>query len=246
MQNPTAAILVIGSEILSGRTADVNINHIAKELTAIGIEIKEVRIVPDVETTLTPAITQLRSQYDWLFTTGGIGPTHDDITTACIASSLGLAVERSQAVVHAFRTSPMAARVTEATLKMADFPTGAQLLHHGEGVAPGYIVANVVVLAGVPRVMRAMLAAALPMLPVGSPTYTSSVDVWLGESQIANGLTAIAQQFPQLDIGSYPFTVEGRPGTCLLARGTDAGAVQQAFIAIEALIASLGGERKAA
>lgn len=240
MPNPTAALLVIGSEILSGRTVDVNINHIATRLAQQGLTLSEVRIVPDVESTLTTTLTQLRTSYDWLFTTGGIGPTHDDITTACVAASLGLPVERNKAVEHAFLTGPFAARVTPATLRMADFPQGAQLLHQSESLAPGYIVGNIVVMAGVPRVMQAMLEVALPMLPVGLPTYSHSTDVWIAESQIAEGLAAIAAQFPQLDVGSYPFHIQGRHGTSLVVRGTDAEAAQQAHTAIQSLVTRLG------
>lgn len=242
MTNPTAAILIIGTEILSGRTADVNVNHIAKELAKTGLNLREVRMVPDVADVLTSTITQLRTQCDWLFTTGGIGPTHDDITTSCVAASLGVPVVRNEAVVQAFHSSPMAARVTPATLRMADFPQGAQLLFNTESIAPGYIAANVVVMAGIPRVMQAMLATALPMLPAGQPTYSQSLDVWLGESQIAEGLTRIADQFPQLEVGSYPFRIEGRVGTTLLAKGTDAAAVTAAYTAICQLAQSLGAD----
>ncbi len=243
--NPTAAILIIGNEILSGRTADSNLNHIARRLADIGITLAECRVVRDREEEIIDAVNTLRAKYTYLFTTGGIGPTHDDITIPSLSKAFGVAVERNIQVEAKLREY-YAARTNAANLRMADYPAGARVVWHGEQFAPGCIMENVIVLAGLPRVMHIMLEAALPMLQHGQPTHTRQVDVWAMESQIAESLEAIQNRYPNLDIGSYPYRIEGRAGTALVARGTNAAEVEAAFEAISSMLAEHGAEIRAA
>jgi molybdenum cofactor synthesis domain-containing protein len=243
MSNPTAAVLIIGNEILSGRVADENLAFIAKRLADTGIDLKEARTVRDEEPAIVEAVRHLSQTYTYLLTTGGIGPTHDDITMAAIATAVRLPLERNQAVVDKLKQA-MGSRATEATFKMADYPQNARLVPTPETTAPGCMVNNIVILAGIPRIMQGMLEAALPLLSHGTPTHTLSVDVWLPESKIAQGLEAVQRRFPTLDIGSYPYRVEGRPGTALVARGTEQPQVAAAFGAIQKMIDDLGGERR--
>ncbi|HEX2859706.1 MAG TPA: molybdopterin-binding protein [Alphaproteobacteria bacterium] len=241
--NPTAAVLIIGNEILSGRVNDENLPFIAKRLADTGIDLKEVRMVRDEEPAIIEAVRYLSKTYTYLFTTGGIGPTHDDITVGAIAAAVNQPIERNAEVVEKLKLAA-GSRTTEATFKMADYPANARLVPNGATAAPGAIVNNIIVLAGIPRIMQAMFEAALPLLVQGTPTHTLSVDIWLSESQIAAGLTAIQQRFPTLDIGSYPYKIDGRHGTALVARGTDQPLVAAAFGAIQKLVDDLGGERR--
>ncbi len=243
--NPTASILIIGNEILSGRTVDTNINHIARRLTDLGITLTEVRIVRDREAEIIAATNALRSTYSYVFTTGGIGPTHDDITIPSIAKAFGVAVERNLQVESKLREY-YAARATAASMRMADFPAGARVVWHGEHFAPGCIMENVIILAGQPRNMQVMLEAALPMLQQGQPMHSRQIDAWVFESQIAEGLESVQNRFPEVDIGSYPYRIEGRAGTALVARGADATKVEAAFAAITALLEDQGADIRAA
>lgn len=241
--NPTAAVLIIGNEVLSGRTPDANINHIARRLGECGITLSECRVVKDVAEPIIQAINTLRTQYTYVFTTGGIGPTHDDITIPTIAKAFGVAVERNLQVEGKLREY-YASRLAPAALRMADYPAGARVVWHGEQFAPGCIMENVIIMAGQPRIMQIMLEAALPMLTHGQPVHTRQVDVWVSESQIAEQLEAIQNRFPQVDIGSYPYRIENRPGTALVARGLNVEEVNQAFAAIEAMLAESGAEAR--
>lgn len=243
--NPTAAVIIIGNEILSGRTEDTNISHIARRLSDVGIALIECRVVRDREDEIIEAVNALRTKYSYVFTTGGIGPTHDDITIPSLAKAFGVAVERNIQVESKLREH-YASRTNASNLRMADFPAGASVVWHGEQFAPGCIMENVIVLAGLPRVMHIMLEAALPMLQHGQPTHTRQVDVWAYESQIAEGLETVQNQFPNLDIGSYPYKIDGRVGTALVARGTNAAEVEAAFDAISDMLANVGAEVRAA
>jgi molybdenum cofactor synthesis domain-containing protein len=236
---PTAALLIIGNEILSGRTVDANLNYIARALAERGIKLIEVRVVADVEAAIIEALHALRTQATYLFTTGGIGPTHDDITAASIAKAFGLPLELNDALAQRARTE-MGDRFTPATLKMATFPKGAQLLDSPQNLFPGFRVENVFCLAGIPRVMQTMLHAALPLLATGAPIHSHSLDVLAGESKISAAFADIQDAFPHLDLGSYPFRVDDINGTSLVVRGTDAASVQQAFKAVQHMVESLG------
>ncbi len=228
MASPTAAVLLIGDEILSGRTADANFNHIARRMGELGIAMKEARIIPDDEAEIIHAVKTLSGKYTYVFTTGGIGPTHDDITTESIAKAFGVSVVRRGEVVQALKTA-MGERATEETFKMADFPENARLLETPITAAPGYIIGNVFVMAGIPRIMQAMLETAVPYLEKGEKIHQSSIDVFAGESQVSAGLRAVQDQFASVSLGSYPFTLEGKPGTSLVGRSTDSEALSSAM-----------------
>lgn len=246
---PTAAILLIGNELLSGRTADANMNYIARRLTDVGVKLCEVRVVADDEAAIGEAVNALRDKHTYVFTTGGIGPTHDDITLASIAKAFGVGMSRN-ARVEDYLRKELGNKAVPATFRMADYPEGAEQVWHPKGTdaawAPCCRMANVFVLAGVPRVMQAMLEAVLPLLTQGPPIHARSVDVWTRESLIAEGLGDIQARFPAVDVGSYPYRIENRPGTTLVARGTDAAAVAGAHAAILAMLDSMGAELRAA
>lgn len=246
---PTAAILLIGNELLSGRTADANMNYIARRLTDVGIKLCEVRVVADDAAAIGEAVNALRDRHTYVFTTGGIGPTHDDITIASIAKAFGVPVTRNIRVEEYLRKE-LGNKALPATFRMADYPEGAEQIWPAKGAeapwAPCCRMANVFVLAGFPRVMQAMLEAVLPLLTQGPPIHVRSVDVWTAESVISEGLGDIQARFPSVDVGSYPYRLDNRPGTTLVARGTDAAAVAGAHAAILALLDSLGAELRAA
>lgn len=243
--SPTAAILIIGNEVLSGRTADTNINTITRRLTECGIVTKEVRVVRDEEEAIIAAVNTLRQAYTYVFTTGGIGPTHDDITIPTIAKAFEVALERNLQVEQKLR-SAYSQTLTPAALRMADYPAGARIIWHGEQFAPGCMMENVIIMAGLPRIMTIMLESALPMLQQGAPIHTRQVDAWVYESQIAAPLESIQKRYPAVDIGSYPYRIEGRVGTALVARGTDATAVDAAFSAITQMLSDQGAEQRVA
>lgn len=237
-QAPTSAVLIIGNEILSGRTQDINLAHIAKKLGSIGIRMAEVRVVPDIEQEIVDAVNALRARYTYVVTTGGIGPTHDDITTDCIAKAFGAKVSehpearRRLAAHYEGKNLPL----NEARLRMARIPEGATLIDNGVSGAPGFCLGNVYVLAGVPTIMQAMLESVLPKLKHGPAYISKSVSGYVAESMIAEGLSAVAARYPQLDIGSYPWQREGRWGTALVARGTDRQAIESAATEILTLV----------
>jgi len=234
--SPTASVLIIGNEILSGRTQDINLAHIAKRLGTIGVRLAEARVISDNEAEIVAAVNALRARYTYVFTTGGIGPTHDDITTDCIAKAFGVAVSehpeaRARLIAHYTKTP-----VTPARLRMARIPEGAALIDNTVSAAPGFRLENVYVMAGVPNIMQAMLEAIIPTLAHGMAYISKSVSGFVPESLIAEGLAAIAARYPQLDIGSYPWEREGRWGTALVARGTDRPAIDAASDEILALV----------
>ncbi len=238
-KNPTVAILVIGNEVLSGRIADVNVNYICRRCADVGLDVAEVRMVRDSEAAIGAAVNALRQTYTYVFTTGGIGPTHDDITIASIAKAFGVAVQRNVAIEQQLRDH-YGSRVTPAALRMADYPAGARIVPHGESFAPSCIMENVAILAGQPRIMQLMFEATLALLQTGTPLHMRQVDVWGMESQLAEGLAVIQGRFADVDIGSYPYRVEGRAGTALVCRGADAQAVEQSFLAVQALVSDAG------
>lgn len=245
MSNPTAALVLIGSELLSGRTADANLNYIARRLSETGIPLKETRVVLDEESAIVEAVNALRAKHTYVFTTGGIGPTHDDITLASIAKAFEVKTERN-ARVEEFLKTRYGNRATAATFRMADYPEGCDLVWHSGDWQPTCRMENVFVLAGIPKSMQVMLEAVLPLLQPGQPIHSQSVDVWTTESQIAAQLTEIQGRFPSVEVGSYPYRIDGRAGTALVARGTDAQAVASAHAAILALVDEVGAELRAA
>lgn len=224
----TAALAVIGDEILSGRTKDENIGFIANHCTQIGIRLKEVRIVPDEEAAIVAAVTALRGAYTYVFTTGGIGPTHDDITAASIARAFGVPIGVDPGAVALLRERYAEADLTPARLRMARIPEGAELIENSVSKAPGFMIGNVIVMAGVPAVMQAMLLAVTPRLRTGARLLSDSIRVDIAESSVAVPLAECQQAFPDVAMGSYPFFEERRHGTYLVLRSTDAARLQEA------------------
>ena len=232
MTNPTAAILVIGDEILSGRTRDSNLHFLAGELTRIGITLREARIVADIHPEIVAAVRALSSSYTHVFTSGGIGPTHDDITADAVAEAMGAKIgHRADAMAlmqaHYDRSG---LPFNEARQRMARIPDGASLIDNPVSTAPGFTLGNVHVMAGVPKIFEAMVASVLPKLTGGPPLLSQTLRVDRGEGEIAAPFAALAAEFPDLSMGSYPFIQNGAHGTNLVIRGTDPGRLNQAMI----------------
>ncbi len=239
MANPTAAMLVIGDEILSGRTRDANMHYLAGQLTERGIDLREVRIVSDDREAIIGAVQTLSALYDHVFTSGGIGPTHDDITADCIAEAFGQDIDvraDAKAILQA-HYDRSGLELNEARLRMARIPEGAGLIDNPVSAAPGFSLENVHVMAGVPSVFQAMVASVLPGITGGAPLVSESVRVDRGEGDIAGPLGDLASEYADLAFGSYPFQRDGRYGANVVIRGTDAGRVQAAKSALEALFA---------
>ncbi len=240
----TAALLIIGDEILSGRTKDKNIGYIAEYLTNIGIDLKEVRVVPDEEDEIVAAINALRSRYTYLFTTGGIGPTHDDITADCVAKAFGVPIdidERARAMMlERYRPEDL----NEARLRMARIPHGADLVDNPISRAPGFRLGNVIVMAGVPSIMQAMMDAIAPTLETGARMIVETIEAeGLAEGIYADGLGQIASAHGGVSIGSYPsFSTSGFKNQ-IVVRGKDPAAVAGAVAAVRDLLGRLRGDR---
>lgn len=230
MANPTAAMLVIGDEILSGRTRDANMHFLAQELTKHGIDLKEVRIVSDDAAAIEAAAKALSDAYDNVFTSGGIGPTHDDITADCIARAFDTPIDvrdDARALLQA-HYDKSGLELNAARLRMARIPDGATLIENPVSTAPGFTLANVHVMAGVPSVFQAMVASVLPTLTGGSPLLSQTLRVDRGEGDIAATLSALAEDFSDLSIGCYPFQINGAFGANVVVRGTDGGRIDAA------------------
>ncbi len=221
LEEITAALLVIGDEILSGRTKDKNIGFVADHCTEIGIRLKEVRIVADDEEAITAAVNALRQVYTYVFTTGGIGPTHDDITANSVARAFGASIDVDQRAVALLRERYAEADLTPARLRMGRIPQGAELIENSVSKAPGFRIGNVIVMAGVPAIMQAMLLAVTPKLRKGAKMLSESVRVTAPEGQIAVPLRDCQHAFPDVAMGSYPFFEDGHFGTNLVLRSTD-------------------------
>lgn len=237
MPNPTAAILIIGDEILSGRTRDANMHFLAGELARIGIDLHEVRVVSDRHEAIVAAVNDLRADFDHVFTSGGIGPTHDDITADAVAAAFGLALDiradaRARLQDHYDRAG---LELNEARLRMARIPAGAVLIDNPISAAPGFSLENVHVMAGVPNIFQAMVASLLPRLTGGRPVLSQTLKVMKGEGVIAQDLGLLAAEFADLSFGSYPFVTSGAFGTNLVVRGTDPARLDQAMMRLVAL-----------
>ena len=238
--NPTAAILVIGDEILSGRTQDSNSTYIARQLAGLGIDLRDVRVVPDDEGEIVAALNGLRARYDFLFTTGGIGPTHDDITADAVARAFGVVIGYHPEAYALLEARYGAENFNDARKRMARVPEGGTLVKNSVSTAPGFRIGNVFVMAGVPAVMRAMMEEIVKVLPRGVPLASITISVRAPEGAIAAGLEAVQKEFPDIAIGSYPFHDEQGVGAQLVARGRDGVRTEQAAEAIEAMLARLG------
>jgi molybdenum cofactor synthesis domain-containing protein len=236
----TAAVLVIGDEILSGRTKDKNIGYIAEYLTALGIELKEVRIVGDAEAEIVAAVNALRARYGYVFTTGGIGPTHDDITAESIAKAFGVSIAHDPRVVKILRErlAQTGAELNEARMRMTRIPAGAELVLNKVSAAPGFWLGNVIVLAGVPSIMQAMLDGVAAKLKTGVRILSETVRADTREGDIGTPLGEIAKAHPEVAIGSYPFFDEARgPNTNVVLRARDPQKLAAAKDAVDAMLA---------
>lgn len=238
----TASLIIIGNEILSGRTQDVNLQHLALRLNDWGVRLREARVIPDVEQTIIETVNETRVKFDYVFTTGGIGPTHDDITSASIAKAFGVALVKHPEAMRILAAHYPPGEFTPVRQKMAEMPEGALLIENTVSGAPGYQIGNVFVLAGVPSIMRAMLDTLQNRLVGGAPVRSRTVRAALPESRIAEGLAEIQNRHMDLDIGSYPFFTSGRFGTSLVLRGTDETLLEEAAVEIAALVRELGAE----
>jgi len=237
-----AAVIIIGNEILSGRTQDTNLREIALSLGRWGIRVAEARVIPDVEQTIVSVVNELRAKYSYVLTTGGIGPTHDDITAECIAKAFGVRLVEHPAIAAIIRQREAPPEVMTSRLRMALVPEGADLIENSTGGPPGFFIGNVYVMAGIPAVMRAMLASLESKLAGGDVVQSRSVTVYLGESALAAPMRTLQASYTDVDIGSYPFNRDGRYGTTLVARGTDAKRLDEVIARLSDIIRAAGGE----
>lgn len=224
---PTAALIVIGNEILSGRTQDLNINYIAKQLSDIGVKFVEVSIIADIEQKIIDMAQEFSDKYDYVFTTGGIGPTHDDITTESIAKAFNKKIVQNEdalALLNEFYNGEL----NPGRLKMTKLPEDAKIIRNPISLAPGFIVENVYVMAGIPNVMQAMFDGLKYSLKGGDPVKTVEVTIIVSESKIASPLTELQNKYPDVEIGSYPFVRDNRIGTNIVLRCSDADLLEQA------------------
>ncbi len=237
MPNPTAAMLVIGDEILSGRTRDSNMFHLAGELAQRGIDLMEVRVVSDRREQIIAALDDLRAGFDHVFTSGGIGPTHDDITADAVAAAfgVGLAIRDDARAILAEHYDRTGLELNAARLRMARIPDGACLIDNPISAAPGFSLGNVHVMAGVPAVFEAMVASLLPGLAGGAALYSQNLTISRGEGEIAEDLGRLAQEFPDLAIGCYPFQRDGVFGATVVVRGESAVQVDAALLRLTTL-----------
>lgn len=238
----TAAVLVIGDEILSGRTKDVNIGYIADHLTAVGIQLKEVRVVSDVQIDIVDAVNALRARYDYVFTTGGIGPTHDDITADSIAAAFGVSIDvddRALALMLPYYEKS-GRELTPARLRMARIPHGADLIENSVSVAPGFMIGNVIVMAGVPKIMQVMLDAITPHLRTGRKLISRTVPIDGVEGDVADVLGAVQAAHPDVSMGSYPQMTSGKLSVQIVLRCADEALLDAAIGALGAALTDAG------
>lgn len=239
----TAAVLVIGDEILSGRTKDKNIGYIADYMTNIGIDLREVRIVPDVMEEIVEALNALRARYTYVFTTGGIGPTHDDITADAVAQAFGVELVEDERIIASMLERMKPEDLNEARRRMARVPKGGELVPNPVNKIPGFRIGNVIVMAGVPMIMQAMLDGVAPSLQTGVKLTMTAIEADAPEGAYADGLGAIAKARPALSIGSYPSYVDGKFRNQIIVRGRDPEEVAQGAAEIETLLADLRAAR---
>jgi len=240
----TAAVLLIGNELLSGRTQDANLNFLARRLAQMGIRLREARVVADEEGAIVAALNALRAAHDYVFTTGGIGPTHDDITADSVGAAFGLEVHHDPRAVALLEESYRARgmELNEARLRMARMPVGAEPVGNPISAAPGFRIGNVFVLAGVPSIMQAMFETLAPTLRTGARVLSRTISVHLPEGTLAAGFRDLQERHPAIEMGSYPFFRDGRYGADLVLRGTDAAELAAAVAALTGLLQGLGGD----
>lgn len=234
----TAAMIVIGDEILSGRTQDKNVSYVATEIGNIGIQLKEVRVIPDDEDEIIEAVNLLRGKFDYVFTSGGIGPTHDDITADSIAAAFGVDIgyhpEAMEILTKHYETTGI--EFNEARKRMARIPEGASLVNNPVSKAPGFRIENVFVMAGVPVIMQAMIQSILPELTGGAKMQSRSLGVSLPEGKVANDLGKLQEKYPEVSMGSYPFFKQGNVGTNLVLRSVEEDKLEAAYEELKAIL----------
>ena len=238
---PTAAVLLIGNELLSGRTQDTNLAYIAKRMVERGIRVGEARVISDTPAVIVNAVNELRKSHTYVFTTGGIGPTHDDITADCIAEAFDVPLPintEAKAILLAYYAE-RDVEINDDRLRMARIPEGALLVDNSVSAAPGFQMQNVFVFAGVPRIMQAILDSILPRLGTGEVVHSITVFCHLGEGTIAAKLRALQERYPNVDIGSYPGKMHEDHRLSLVARGTDESELARVEIDLEKMIANL-------
>lgn len=240
----TAGLIVIGNEILSGRTPDANLPWLSEQLNQRGIRLVEARIIPDVEDVIISSVREMKGKVDYLFTTGGIGPTHDDITTAAMAKAFNTPLEQNEEAVRILQDH-YRNDLNEARLKMAIIPKGAKLIENNVSAAPGFSLENVYVFAGVPRIMQCMFDNVAHTFKGGSPILSSTITCRLGESLLARDLSDLQERYPDIDVGSYPHFRGGLLGLSLVLRGTDSLRLQAATNETIEIIRKLGDEPRA-
>ncbi|MCF8467343.1 MAG: competence/damage-inducible protein A [Sneathiella sp.] len=238
----TAAVLVIGDEILSGRTQDKNMAYLAEKLTEIGVQMREARVVPDIEAEIIAAVNQLRAKFDYVFTTGGIGPTHDDITADSIAAAFGVGIDfhpgAMALLTRHYQTSGI--EFNDARKRMARIPDGATLVNNPVSKAPGFKIGNVFVMAGVPVIMQAMFDEIAPTLVGGAKMLSRTIGAGLPEGRVAEKLGALQKQYPNVSMGSYPYFRQGEVGTNLVLRSIEPDQLDKAFTALMRELTELG------
>ena len=239
---PTAAVLVIGDEILSGRTQDTNTNTIARFLSALGIDLMEARVVGDIEDEIVAALNALRARYTYVFTTGGIGPTHDDITADAVAKAFGVGIDYHPEALEVLAARFKPGEFNEMRKRMARVPLGGALVKNKVSLAPGFQIENVFVMAGVPIIMRAMLEDLAPKLSRGRIVHAVTISASIAEGSIAAELARLQTESPLVSIGSYPWYRQDGFGVQLVARGRDAAAVEKASQGIEEILRAAGAE----
>ena len=241
----TAGIVVIGNEILSGRTQDTNTNWIADRLTQHGVSLAEVRVIPDIREKIIKTINAMRAEVDYVFTTGGIGPTHDDITAESIAEAFSAPLEQNEEAYKMLEQHYGSEELTEARLKMALIPKGATLIPNPVSAAPGFILENVHVMAGVPRIMQAMFDNVIVMLRGGEPVLSNTIVCSIPESELAGDLGKLQEKYPSIDIGSYPNFRSGGLSLSVVMRSVDSAVLKQATLELITIIRMHGGEPSA-
>ena len=231
-----ASLIIIGDEILSGRTEDKNLAYLAKWLGKLGIHLSEVRVVLDDESAIIEAVNNLRVKYDYVFTTGGIGPTHDDITTECVAKAFGVETHIDEDALGKMKEFLEGKELTEPLLKMLRIPEGGELIYSPATKAPGYKIDNVFVMAGIPKIMQGMLEGMYDYLEIGKIMHSRSFDIMVGESFFAEDLTQIQADFPEVLVGSYPFSKDGIYGATIVLRSTDESLLDSCEFKVKALL----------
>ena len=241
MSNHRAAVIIIGNEILSGRTLDINTQEIALSLGEVGVSLVETRTIADDRTMIIDTVRELSSKYDYIFTTGGIGPTHDDITAEAIAAAFNVGYTRSDEIYNILKNhyDKIGEKLNSAREKMAYIPESSKLLHNDATMVPGFVTNNVFVMAGIPNIMKSMLKSAIPMLKKGAIIQSKTLEVMLGESKIAISFEELQNKYKEVEMGSYPFTRNGNHGTALVLRSANYESLDNAFAELEIVINGL-------